>query len=60
MFPVTNPAQITRADPGGGTSPPPNVPKAKEVKESECYLTSIRDLRATVVKNKHTRKYFPE
>lgn len=58
MFPVVNPAQLdststtnlktTDASSGGS--------KTREIKESECYLTSVNQLRQTIVKNKHKRE----
>jgi DNA mismatch repair protein MLH1 len=57
MFPVANPAQI----PGSNdkniskADASPSVSKSKEIKESECFLTSVADLRKAVVKGKHTR-----
>jgi DNA mismatch repair protein MLH1 len=57
MFPVANPAQIHGIDDSEpGADPPPNVPKSRDIQESECYLTSVRDLRASVTQSKHNRE----
>jgi DNA mismatch repair protein MLH1 len=56
MFPVTNPAQIPGVDnPNTGSDPPQSMSKSRDIRESECYLTSVRDLRDLVTKNKHNR-----
>lgn len=58
MFPVASPAQIHDVDdPGTGADPPPNAAKSREIKESECYLSSVRDLRDSLTKNKHNREH---
>ncbi|KIK70163.1 hypothetical protein GYMLUDRAFT_34643 [Collybiopsis luxurians FD-317 M1] len=52
MFPVSNPSQI-----GNGASdrdePSPSNSRHREVKESECFLTSVINLRKKVAKGKH-------
>ncbi|KIK02865.1 hypothetical protein K443DRAFT_96092 [Laccaria amethystina LaAM-08-1] len=52
MFPVVNPAQLEKssADPSDTPGPPS---KSRDVKESECFLTSVQDLRKALVKGKH-------
>jgi DNA mismatch repair protein MLH1 len=58
MFPVVNPAQI------GGNSgingktddSSPGILKPFDVRESECFLSSVRTLRQNLVKGKHRRK----
>jgi hypothetical protein len=58
MFPVANPAQISAADSSSiGADPPQNAFKPKDIKESECYLTSVKDLRDSVSKCKHNRAF---
>lgn len=55
MFPVVNPAQISGGgDAGDGNDSPLN--KSREIKESECYLSSVRSLRDAAIKGKHTRQ----
>ncbi|KAI0635254.1 DNA mismatch repair protein MutL [Trametes polyzona] len=58
MFPVTHPSQRTGSGDGQGESaattpgtPPTVIHKA--IKESQCYLKSIRDLRDAVLKARH-------
>ncbi|KIM85752.1 hypothetical protein PILCRDRAFT_816958 [Piloderma croceum F 1598] len=54
MFPVANPDQIHAADSSSiGADPPQNASKPKDIKESECYLTSVKYLRDSVTKRKH-------
>ncbi|KAF8886529.1 DNA mismatch repair protein MutL [Infundibulicybe gibba] len=55
MFPVTNPAQINPASSAKGKTIDinPNVSKSRDVKESECYLTSVRGLRTGLQEGKH-------
>lgn len=52
MFPVVNPAQLEKssANPSDTQSP---TPKSRDIKESECFLTSVQDLRKALVKGKH-------
>ncbi|CAA7268441.1 unnamed protein product [Cyclocybe aegerita] len=53
MFPVPNPSQAPAAsDP---TEPTPiNAPsKSREIRESECFLTSVKNLRKSILKGKH-------
>lgn len=52
MFPVTNPSQI-----GKSPSANPNS-RYREVKESECFLTSVISLRKRIAKGKHTCECF--
>lgn len=59
MFPVLNPSQVkTRdvidVDEEEGTPPTPEA--TSEVKESECYLTSVVALRKAVGKVRHHRE----
>ncbi|TFK67600.1 DNA mismatch repair protein MutL [Pluteus cervinus] len=53
MFPVTHGSRSdsTNKDTQGGETAP--RPKTKEVKESECFLTSVLSLRQALVKGKH-------
>ncbi|KII91185.1 hypothetical protein PLICRDRAFT_37887 [Plicaturopsis crispa FD-325 SS-3] len=53
MFPVANPSHIDQP-PSADVSPRP-TPKARDIKESECYLTSVQNLRQAVAKGKHTQ-----
>ncbi|KAG6909915.1 hypothetical protein DXG01_014435 [Tephrocybe rancida] len=54
MFPVTNPAQVARSPSQGnqGESTAGTL-RSRDVKESECYLTSVVNLRQKIVKGKH-------
>ncbi|KAJ7275048.1 histidine kinase-like ATPase [Mycena rebaudengoi] len=51
MFPVVNPAQI--AGPSTGKAKTADTSKSREMKESECFLTSVNTLRQTTIKGKH-------
>ncbi|KAF9480925.1 DNA mismatch repair protein MutL [Pholiota conissans] len=57
MFPVVNEATqipMEASTSKSSQTPPTNsLPKSKEVKESECFLTSVRNLRQRLVKAKH-------
>ncbi|KAI0336867.1 DNA mismatch repair protein MutL [Cubamyces sp. BRFM 1775] len=59
MFPVTHPSQLKRTESGGdgdnspGTLETPPTVRDKEIKESQCFLKSVRDLRNSVTKAKH-------
>lgn len=55
MFPVANPAKVT-PNPAGQAKAADALPgtfKAREVKESECFLTSVQILRRNLIKGKH-------
>ncbi|KAJ6571736.1 histidine kinase-like ATPase [Mycena capillaripes] len=51
MFPVVNPTQIDELSSGKGKSV--DTSKSREIKESECILTSVRKLRQNAIKGKH-------
>ncbi|KZT70490.1 DNA mismatch repair protein MutL [Daedalea quercina L-15889] len=56
MFPVISPSQQRggNGSPGTGMNTPPQAgSRVRDIKESQCYLTSVRSLRAAVVKGKH-------
>lgn len=54
MFPVVNPAQLEKSSTSpSDTQVPPS--KSRDIKESECFLTSVQDLRKALVKGKHRR-----
>ncbi len=62
MFPVPNPTQIREESGTGkekGKAPNEETPvtKSKEIKESECLLSSVKHLRQNVIKIKHKREY---
>lgn len=62
MFPVPNPTQIDAPGNGKGKGKAsaegtPPVTKSREIKESECLLTSVKNLRQNVIKSKHRREY---
>jgi DNA mismatch repair protein MLH1 len=53
MFPVPNPSRI---DPAMKTdNPSTGQQKSREVEESKCFLTSVKNLRQSLAKGKHTR-----
>ncbi|KAJ6493696.1 histidine kinase-like ATPase [Mycena vitilis] len=51
MFPVVNPTRIGEASSGKGKSA--DTSKSREIKESECILTSVKKLRQNAIKGKH-------
>lgn len=60
MFQVAHPSQRPSVgETQDGSAPPaPSqvpVPKVKEIKESQCFLKSIKTLRAAVAKARHNR-----
>ncbi|KAJ4468792.1 histidine kinase-like ATPase [Lentinula aciculospora] len=52
MFPVVNPSQIGKGPADSHSSSQPQH-RSKEVKESECFLSSVTNLRNRIVKGKH-------
>ncbi|KAJ3866490.1 histidine kinase-like ATPase [Lentinula novae-zelandiae] len=52
MFPVVNPSQISKG-PAESSPQPQSLPRSREMKESECFLTSVTTLRNRIVKGKH-------
>ncbi|KAF8340115.1 histidine kinase-like ATPase [Amanita rubescens] len=50
MFPVANPAQVELQE---AAVQNPETPKTREIKESDCSLTSVKTLRQAFVKDKH-------
>jgi DNA mismatch repair protein MLH1 len=63
MFPVANhggtlassSSDSAKADPV--TTPSNTLSKLREIKESECFLTSVKNLRKKVLKGKHRRGF---
>ncbi|EPQ53579.1 DNA mismatch repair protein MutL [Gloeophyllum trabeum ATCC 11539] len=53
MFPVVNPSQIITPPSGGEGDASPQAIKLREIKQSECYLTSVQHLRREVEKARH-------
>ncbi|KAF8067775.1 hypothetical protein FPV67DRAFT_1764987, partial [Lyophyllum atratum] len=56
MFPVVNPAQLSKLSGQGtkdDTTSTSGTLKSRDVKESECFLTSVLALRQKAVKGKH-------
>ncbi|KAL0958388.1 hypothetical protein HGRIS_000530 [Hohenbuehelia grisea] len=53
MFPVAHPSTQTLPVAKSSQSTPLNTTTAREIKESQCFLTSIRSLRQALVKQKH-------
>ncbi|KAK0496296.1 histidine kinase-like ATPase [Armillaria luteobubalina] len=53
MFPIANPSQIDGSSRTAASVLSPGITKAREIKESECILTSVQNLRHSVVKGKH-------
>jgi DNA mismatch repair protein MLH1 len=56
MFPVVNQATRLERSESAAQQSPTNQPKAKEIKESQCSLTSVTGLRQNLLKGKHKRK----
>ncbi|KAJ3852594.1 histidine kinase-like ATPase [Lentinula lateritia] len=52
MFPVANPSQIDKG-PAESNPQSQSLPRSRQVKESECFLTSVTTLRNRIVKGKH-------
>ncbi|KAJ3907492.1 histidine kinase-like ATPase [Lentinula edodes] len=52
MFPVVNPSQIGKG-PAESNPQSQSLPRSREVKESECFLTSVTTLRNRILKGKH-------
>jgi len=58
MFPVSNPAQISNSSTKGSPNIAPTPQNSsREIKESECFLTSIKSLRQKLLKGKHRREF---
>lgn len=59
MFPVVNPSQQLTNNVVLGDSSADSAahitPKTREIKESECYLTSVCNLRQAINREKHRR-----
>ncbi|KAI0764880.1 DNA binding protein [Fomes fomentarius] len=57
MFPVAHPSQRPSHDGADkdSVSASPATPKDKVIKESQCFLKSVKDLRAAVVKARHNQ-----
>ncbi|KAI9063549.1 DNA mismatch repair protein MutL [Trametes sanguinea] len=58
MFPVMHPSQRTGSGDGGGDLGTPGTPptmrdRDREIKESQCFLKSVKELRAAVARAKH-------
>ncbi|KAI0826529.1 DNA mismatch repair protein MutL [Trametes gibbosa] len=56
MFPVPHPSQRTGSGEGGSGATTPGTSTAvtgRDIRESVCYLKSIKDLRSAVLKTKH-------
>ncbi|KAJ6590595.1 histidine kinase-like ATPase [Mycena vulgaris] len=51
MFPIVNPTHIETSSSNKGK--PAETFKSREIKESECYLTSVKTLRQNAIKGKH-------
>ncbi|OJT01730.1 DNA mismatch repair protein Mlh1 [Trametes pubescens] len=58
MFPIAHPSQRPGSGDGDGMAGTPGTPpvlRGKEIKESQCYLKSVKDLRSIVLKQNHHR-----
>ncbi|KAG6854406.1 hypothetical protein C0991_006948 [Blastosporella zonata] len=56
MFPVANPAQVAKSSGQGNQGQSESIAntlRSRDVKESECYLTSVVNLRQKITKGKH-------
>ena len=56
MFPIANPIRIDDSN-VGAVEPSQGTSASRDIIESDCYLTSVRQLRKTVLKGKHKRLY---
>lgn len=56
MFPVVNPARVDGSSTDNRVNGSQNAIKSRDVPESECNLTSVRNLRQGVVKGRHKRE----
>jgi hypothetical protein len=56
MFPAANPTRMDSDSNAGTVEPSRGSSTSREIKESECYLTSVRKLRQAVLKRKHKRE----
>ena len=54
MFPIMNQAQIESPSPKSSEGTP--LSKSREIKESQCLLTSVKDLRQSIIKGRHKRE----
>jgi len=58
MFPITSHSnQSALPSELSAPSPANTLSKGREIKESECFLTSVKNLRKSVIKGKHRRQY---
>jgi hypothetical protein len=56
MFPIMNQAQIENSSSKSlETTPISTLSKSREIKESQCILTSVKNLRQSIVKGRHKR-----
>ena len=56
MFPITNQAQIETSSPKSSEGMPINtLSRSREIKESQCLLTSVKNLRQNIIKGRHRR-----
>ncbi|KAJ7512062.1 histidine kinase-like ATPase [Mycena galericulata] len=53
MFPVANPSQIEGRPGSSSKGKSTDTSKSREIKESECILTSVKNLRQNAIKRKH-------
>ncbi|KAJ3514094.1 hypothetical protein NLJ89_g2573 [Agrocybe chaxingu] len=53
MFPVPNPSQAPAISDPAEPTPTNAPPKSREIGESECFLTSVKNLRKSILKGKH-------
>lgn len=54
MFPIMNQAQIETSSPKSLAATPTNtLSRSREIKESQCLLTSVKNLRQSIVKGRH-------
>jgi len=53
MFPIVNQAQIESQSSKSSEATP--LPRPRDIKESQCLLTSVKDLRQKIIKGRHKR-----
>jgi DNA mismatch repair protein MLH1 len=56
MFPISNPSRINSSGDKSTEEPLPTLSKSREIKESECNLSSVQNLRNAIPNGKHFRK----
>lgn len=58
MFPLADASQVPKAGPSSAVASSESG-KSGEIKESRCFLASVKTLRQRIAKGKHRRKFLP-